>query len=268
MIEWLRKRPLSTRVLVYAVAAVLAFAVAASVGAVTALMLQSGPSVPPAEGGPAGGQGGDPEGAGGAGRAQQEGQAGQEEAAPGQEEAAPGQEEAAPGQDGDVDEQEEGGDARLGEEEYLRRVGAIQGEAVETFADSHEKLLAYDALTARDVDAMRANEAALEELARRAGALSPPRGHEDHHGVFASAVGGLREAAGEAHELANDPVAAAEVGFDGYDARVERVGGLLERSNTMAGRDYETIGDPREISPQLGAAGPAARGPQEDAAHT
>ena len=80
----------------------------------------------------------------------------------------------------------------------------------------------------------------------------------------ASAITGLHEAAGTAYELANDPVAAAEVGFDGYDARVERVAGLLERSNEMLGRDHETIGDPREISPQLGVTEPA-RGSEEAA---
>jgi hypothetical protein len=67
----------------------------------------------------------------------------------------------------------------------------------------------------------------------------------------------MHEAIRTAYELANDPVAAAEIGFDGYDARVEAVEDLLKRSNEMLGRDYETIGNPREVSPQLGATEPA-----------
>lgn len=46
MIEWLRKRSLPVRILVYAVAATLAFAVAAGVGATTAVMLQGDLSLP------------------------------------------------------------------------------------------------------------------------------------------------------------------------------------------------------------------------------
>jgi hypothetical protein len=137
----------------------------------------------------------------------------------------------------------------------------VQSNAVEVFMDSHSKLLRYDSITAEDIDEMRANEAALEEMTREADDLAPPRSFEEQHEVFVSAVAGLQEAARVAYELANDPVAAAETGFDGYDARVDRVAGLLERSNEMLGRDHETIGDPREISPELGAARPA-RGPE------
>jgi hypothetical protein len=37
------------------------------------------------------------------------------------------------------------------EAEYLARVGDIQADSVQTFLDSHDKLLHYDALTADDI---------------------------------------------------------------------------------------------------------------------
>jgi hypothetical protein len=236
--------------MVYAVAAILVFAVAAGVGAVAALVLVGDTNLPGQEGPRPSEQQGDaqqareqndtPDGRGDADRAQQEvADAGQEEAASQQ----------------DASQQHEGV-PRLGEAEYIGRVGDMQGNAVEIFMDSHDKLLRYDALTAEDIDEMRANEAALEEMTREVDDFAPPRNYEEQREVFDSAIAGLHEAARTAYELANDPVAAAETGFDGYDARVDEVAGLLERSNEMLGRDHETIGDPREISPQLGATEP------------
>ena len=239
-------RSRASRPMVYAVAAILAFAVAAGVGAVAALMLQDNTDLPgrgalqPSEQQGDAQQAREPGGAprdvgANADRAQQgKADAGQEEA--------PQQDEAIP---------------RLSEAEYVGRVGAVQSEAVETFIDSHNKLLRYDALTSQDIDEMRANEAALAEMVREANGLAPPQTYEEQHEVFGAAVAEMHEAIRSAYELANDPVAAAEIGFDGYDARVEAVEDLLKRSNGMLGRDYETIGNPQEVSPQLGATEPA-----------
>ena len=238
------------RALAYVVAAILALGVAFGMGAAAALLLRGDTALTGQEGPQPSEQQDDarqareqndtPGRRGDADRATQgEADAGQGEAASQQEAAAP----------------------RLGETEYVGRVGYVQSNAVEVFMDSHSKLLRYDSITAEDIDEMRNNEAALEEMTREADDLAPPRSFEEQHEVFVSAVAGLQEAARVAYELANDPVAAAETGFDGYDARVDRVAGLLERSNEMLGRDHETIGDPREISPELGAARPA-RGPE------
>ena len=46
MIEWLKQRSFPIRVLLYAAAAILAFAVAAGVGATTALIIQGDLSLP------------------------------------------------------------------------------------------------------------------------------------------------------------------------------------------------------------------------------
>ena len=178
------------RAVVYVLVAALAFALSAGVGAVVALVLREDTAPTPVQEGPRPPeQQGDaqqareldvaPEGGGGADRAHQE-------------EADAAQVEDAP--------QREGGVSRLGEAEYLSRVGDIQSETVETFMDSHNKLLRYDALTARDIDEMRANEAAVEKMAREANDLAPPRNYEEQHEVFGSAVTGLHEAARMAYE--------------------------------------------------------------------
>lgn len=144
----------------------------------------------------------------------------------------------------------------LGESEYASMVGGIQDKAVEAFFDSHGKLRRYDALTATDVEEMQANEAALEQIAHQAGGLAPPPKYEGQHKVFSSAVGELHEAARMAHELAADPISAAEIGFDEYDSRVQEATALLQRSNEMLGRDYKTTEGAREISPELSAKEP------------
>jgi hypothetical protein len=228
MINRWRKQDLRRRVLFYAAAAILAFAVAAGVGATVALMLDDRLNV-------SGGQEPQP--------AAQQGDAPQRHGAAADE---PQEKDAGAWR-------KEEATLPLSEAEYVGRVGDTQSSAVETFMDSHDKLLRYDALTSQDIDEMRANEAALEETTREADDLAPPRGYEEQHEVFVSAVAGLHETARMAYELANDPVAAAEIGFDGYDARVDRVAGLLERSNEMLGRDYKTTKGAREISPELSA---------------
>ncbi len=141
--------------------------------------------------------------------------------------------------------------ARRAEAEYVGTVGDIQSGAVETFLESHEKLSRYDALAADDVEEMETYEAALQELEDRAANLAPPQKYGEQHEVFASAIVELRAAAGLAHDMAADPVAAAELGFDEYDRRVERASDLLRRSNEMLGKDYEAIEDVRETSPEF-----------------
>src|SRR5215212_9443187 len=136
MIEWLRKRSLATRVLVYSVAAILVFAVAAAVGATVALMLQGDLGLPAREEPqPAGEQGNTPQRQGAAKDRSQ-------------------QKEAGTGQKEDASQQDEA--------EYTSKIGDIQSKSVETFLDTHERLLRYDALTAEDVEEMQANQAALQ----------------------------------------------------------------------------------------------------------
>jgi len=137
------------------------------------------------------------------------------------------------------------------EAEYIGTVGDIQSGAVETFLESHEKLSRYDALTADDVEEMKANETALQEMADQATNLAPPRKYEEQHEVFGSAIDELRNAARLAHGMAADPVAAAELGFDEYDGHVNEASALLRRSNELLGKDYETIEGVREVSPEF-----------------
>jgi len=117
--------------------------------------------------------------------------------------------------------------------------------------DTHDKLLLYEPLTAGDVEEMQANEDVLEELTDRARSLAPPQKYEGQHEVFGSAVQEMHEAARLAYGMAADPVAAAELGFDEYDERVNEASALLQRSNELLGKNYEAIGDVREISPEF-----------------
>jgi len=150
--HWMRDRSLPVRVLLYAAAAIVAFALAAGVGAMATLTLQ-GDVARVLEG-----EEPRPTDEQDAGRTQQrDGVA----------------EDSAVGRDEVADEQ--GIDASRREDaEYVGTVGAIQTRAVETFLKSHEKLSQYDALTAADVEAMKANETALQDMADRAASLAPP----------------------------------------------------------------------------------------------
>jgi hypothetical protein len=213
MIEWLRKRSLPTRVLVYTVAAILAFAVAAGVGATTALMLQGTLSLPARE---------EPQPAGEQGNAPQ-----RQGAANDRPEDAP----------------------QLDEAEYISKVGDIQSKSVETFMDSHERLVRYDALTADDVEEMQANQAALQGYTDQVRELNPPRRYGEQYEVFRAAINELYQAAQLAHDLAADPTAATQTGFDEYDRHVNQAATYLKKSNEMLGRDYKTIEGVQEISP-------------------
>jgi hypothetical protein len=235
MIGWLRKRSLPTRVLIYAVAVLLAFVVAASVGAMAALMLQGNLSLPGnEEPRPSEQQGGDqgdtPESRGAdADGSQQEG-------------AGAGQREAAPQQDQ--------GASQLSEAVYVSKVGSIQAEAVETFLDSHDSLLRYDALTADDVEEMQANKDALQGFTEQVDGLDPPQRYSgEHFEAFSSAIRELHRASALAYNLAADPTAATQSGFDEYDRHVNEAAAGLERSNEILGRDYKTIEGVQKVNP-------------------
>lgn len=247
MMQWLRKRSLPTRVLAYAVAAIVAFGLAAGVGGVGALMLRGDLNLPGREEpqpldeqkSAAGSQEKDVAEQKGAAE-QQKGAAQQKDTA--DQEAAAEQEDAAP-----QPEREEA--AQQEEAEYISKVGDIQGRAVEISLDSHNKLLRYDVLTNDDLQELRANEAALREFADQVVNLDPPQGYEGQYEVFRSAIDELHAAAQLAYELVADPTAATKLTFDEYDRRVAEADGGLQESNERLGQDYETVGDVQEISP-------------------
>jgi hypothetical protein len=220
MLEWIRGLSLPARVLVYGAGALLAFAVAAGVGATVALMLQ-----------------GDTPDDREAGVERSEGERAAVEEPKAEE----------PGNDPRL-EQETVADQRV-EDEYVSKIGDIQSDAVERSLDSHDKLLRYDILTSNDVEELRANEAALLTIAKQTDDLDPPPEHEVQYETFRSAIGGLHEAARLAHDLVADPTAATKPKFDEYDRHLEEANDRLRESNESLDRDYETIGDVREISP-------------------
>jgi len=233
---WLRQRSPLTRTLVYVAVATLAFVLAAGMGAMVALVLRDDLSSP------------------GTGKSQAlDGredvtQVQEDDAAKQHEESARGQQAA---KDDEAAAEKRRVAARRDEAEYIDTVGKIQESAVEAFQRSHRNLLRYDALTAADVEEMKANETALQEMADQATNLAPPRKYEEQHEVFGSAIDELRNAARLAHSMAADPVAAAELGFDEYDGHVNEASALLRRSNELLGKDYETIEGVREVSPEF-----------------
>ncbi len=250
MTHWVRGLSPPVRVLVYAALAVLAFALAAGMGAMGALMLRGDvagllerqePRPQPADE-----QDVD--------RAQQKDGAAEdgaaERAAAERDEAAAGQTEVASRQ-GKAAADRSADASQRDETEYVDAVEDIQTNAVETFLNSHEKLLRYDALAADDVQEMGANETALQGMADRAADLAPPRKYEEQHEVFGSAIDELHEAARLAHGMAADPVAAAGLGFDEYDGHVTEASSLLRRSNELLGKDYESIEGVQEVSPEF-----------------
>ncbi len=221
MIQRLRKLPLPVKVLAYAATAILLLAVAAGVGVLAALML--GP---------------DPDFSGG--ESQRE---------------AGSLEKERPQKAGEGKNAAEGENApgRLSEAEYLDEVADIQSKSVEAFLNSHDKLLRYDALTAGDIEQMRANEMALQGFTDQVSDLEPPQGYGQQHEVFRSAVSELHGAAQLAYSLAADPLTATQSEFEEYDGRVNRAATLLQQSNDLLGRNHETIEGVEQISPELGA---------------
>jgi hypothetical protein len=239
MIDWLRKRPLPFRILVYAAAAILAFALAAGVGAIGALLIRGDLSLlgtqeePPQS----------PNEQANAPRPQQNNNN------------APANQQQEQEEEQEQQQQQEAAQEQRGEEEveleeeYLAKVGQIQSRAVEAFLDSHKRLLRYDALGSDDLEQMEANEAALRELSTEVENLDAPGGYEDHYEVFASAIGELEAGVGLAHEVVAEPTTATKADFDTYDRHAREGADLLERSNQILGRDYKSIEGVQEISP-------------------
>jgi hypothetical protein len=216
-----RKRSPARRVLVYILAAALAFAVAAGVGAIAALTL--GDNLGFSE---RGGEREEPRRP-----AEEQGNAPQRQGAVADR---PQQKEAGA-------EQEEEAASQQNEAEYIARVGDIQARSVETFLDSHDKLVHYDALTSDDVEKMQANRLILGELADQADQLDPPQRYKEQLGMFDSAITELHEAVQLAYSLAADPTSATQSEFDDYDRHVAEAAAGLQRSNEILGRDYKTI---------------------------
>jgi len=228
MTNWWQQRSLFTRLLAYAVAATLAFVMAASVGAMAALVVSGNLSWPTGEKArreepsPVGEQGNTPQ------RQQSDADRPQQEK--------PGAER---GQAASQDQ----------ETTYVHRVDEIQANSVETFLDSHEKLLRYDALTANDVEEMQANQAALQGFTDQTGDLKPPQKYRTQKEVFLSAINELHEAAQRAYALAADPTSATQSGFEEYDRHVDKASTLLQRSNKTLNRDFKTIEGVKGVSP-------------------
>jgi hypothetical protein len=215
-----------TRLLAYAVAAILMFVMAAGIGAVAALVVSgdvsslTGGRASPEESSPQGGQG----------KSAQHKQT-----------------------DADVTQQHSGakkGQATPQDKQttYVHDVGEIQANSVGVFLDSNKKLLRYDALTSGDVEKMQADQAALKGFADQAGALSAPQKYREHKHVFLSAIDALHQAAQLAYALAADPVSATEADFDHHDHLVNEAAAGLQRSNEILGKDYKTIEGAQGVS--------------------
>jgi hypothetical protein len=208
MIEPRRQRIPTRRILAYILAGVLALAVAAGIGATAALIMRAGD-----EGSSGSGDSQPPEEQANAAQTQQK--------------------QGAPRQEAKASQQSEA--------DYVSKVGKIQDSSVETFLDSHEKLMRYDALSADDVEKMQANQAALKAFADQVDGLDPPKKYREQYEVFRSAINELYEASKLAYELAADPTSATKSNFDDYDRHVDRAAADLKRSDEMLGRHYKTI---------------------------
>lgn len=227
MIDWWRQRSLFARLLALAAAATLMFALAASVGAVAALMLGGDLRWPAGE---VAGSGAPTSSADGRSKTPRNKAADTETSA--QQYSGARRDRTAP----------------QGEQStYVDEVGEIQADSVEAFLDSHEKLLRYDGLTSTDIEKMQANQAALQVLANRASELRAPREYKDQKDAFLSAIEGLHQAAQLGYALAADPTSATQAGFRDYDDHVDRAATLLEQSNEILGRDYKEIEDVRSV---------------------
>ena len=147
-----------TRLLAYAVAAILVFGMAAGIGIVAALMVSGNASSPTGE------------------KVRSEG------TSPAGEQNKPAQ----PEQAETELTQQQYSDAKQGQATprdrqttYVDEVGEIQAGSVDAFLDSHEMLLRYDSLTSGDVKKMKADQAALKKSADQAGALKAPEKYKE-----------------------------------------------------------------------------------------
>jgi hypothetical protein len=235
MSGWWNQRSLFTRLLVYAVAAILAFVMAAGVGAVAALMVSGNLSWPIGEGT----RPGEPSPAGEQGKPPQHQQADADR--PQQEHTHLSQQE----KEGAKREQAASQDKRT---TYVSGVGEIQAKSVEAFSDSHAKLLRYDTLTSGDIEEMKSNRAALQGFADQASDLKAPQKYRKQKDAFVLAIDELHQAAQLAYALAADPISATQDDFDDYDRLVDEAAAELQRSNEILGKDYKTIGGLQEVS--------------------
>jgi hypothetical protein len=216
-----------TRLLAYAVAAVLVFAMAAGIGVVAALMVGGNVSSPTG------------------------GNLRPEASSPAGEQNKPAQ----PKQEGTGLTQQQYSDAKRRQTTpqdrqatYVDEVGDIQAGSVDVFLDSHEMLLRYDTLTSGDVEKLQADQADLARFAGEAEALVAPQKYEEHKGVFRSAIDELHQATQLAYDLAADPISATQDDFDHYDHLVNEAAAGLQRSNEILGKDYKTIEEVRRVS--------------------
>ena len=207
---------MSKRVLVYILAVPLAFAAAAGVGVMATLIMQDDLSLPVSE------KLQPSEGQGNAQQSESQSNAQQSESQ---------------------------SNAQQSEADYMSKVGKLQSESVKTFLDSHNQLLRYDALTADDIDKMENNQDTLGELADQADNLKPPQKYRQQHETFNSAISELHEAGQLAYNMASDPTAATQSGFEEYDRHVNEAAANLRRSNEILGRDYKTIGSVQRVTP-------------------
>jgi hypothetical protein len=216
-----------TKLLVFAVAAILAFGMAAGIGAVAALVVSGNLSAPSGE------------------RARPD-----ESSAPGEQVESTQHEQA----DADVAQQNYSGAKReqtTPQDEqttYVDEVGEIQANSVDAFLNSHEKLLRYDALTSGDIEKMQGNQAALKGYTDQASNLNAPRKYTDQREAFLSAIDKLHQATQLAYVLAADPISATQADFDQYDHLVNEAAADLQRSNEILGKDYRTIEGVRGVS--------------------
>lgn len=220
MIKWWQQRSLLERFLVYAGAATLAFLMAAGVGAMTALLVQGDLRWPIRD---------EP-------RQQELSPSGQQGDTPHRQQADAGR-----SQRGQADAEQEKAASQQARATYVNRVGDIQSNSMETFLDSHDKLLHYDALTADDIGKMQANQVTLQELIDHVDNLNPPQKYEEQYKVFRLAVNELHETTRLAYTFAADPTSATQSGFEEYDRHVNQAATYLKKSNEMLGRDYKTI---------------------------
>jgi hypothetical protein len=204
---------------VYAAAATLAFGMAASVGAVAALMVSGNLSLP----------------AGERARSEEPSPEGEQGKSPQRQQA---KADAKPGQVAPQDKQTT----------YVNEVGEIQAKSVEAFLDSHEKLLRYDTLTSSDIEEMQANQAALQGFVDQASDLRAPKQYRNQKDAFVSAIEELHQASQLAYALAADPVSATQADFDDYDRLVDEATAGLRRSNQLLAKDFEGIEGVREVS--------------------
>jgi hypothetical protein len=220
MIDWWRQRSLFMRLLAYALAVFLLFVLAASIGAVTAMVISDDLSWPA-------GERAKPEAPSSAGERGMSPRSQQANADRSQQDKAGSKREQAAPQDEQTT--------------YVDEVGDIQADAVEAFLDSHKRLLRYDAITSGDVEKMQADQAALKRYADRASALDAPEKYREHKDTFLSAIDELHRAARLAYVLAVDPISASEADFDHYDHLLNEAAADLQRSNEILGHDYKTI---------------------------